>query len=131
MRTGSPRQVSVKGKYEQEYAWFVLGDSIPGLSMEVRSAARRIIDATAHGDPELILSLPAKMATKLHGIAPEFMQHLMRLQNALLPAPPERWDSGQGVRRKMGKESESSLTRSFVTALTQKAAEENNQLANG
>jgi short-subunit dehydrogenase len=131
MRTGSPRQVGVKGKYEREYAWFKLGDSIPGLSMNVERAARQILDAAIHGDPEVILSLPAKLATRMHALAPEFTAHLLRLQNAVLPAPPDKWDSGQGVRKKLGKESESAVTRSFVAALTDKAAENTNQLANG
>lgn len=131
MRTGSPRQVGVKGRYQQEYAWFILGDSLPGLSMNVRRAASRIIDATLYGDPDLILSIPAKLAAKLHALAPELTAHLLRLQNAVLPAPPAHWDSGQGAPRKLGKQSESPLSRSFVTALTQKAARENNQLANG
>jgi NAD(P)-dependent dehydrogenase (short-subunit alcohol dehydrogenase family) len=131
MRTGSPRQVGVKGRYQQEYAWFILGDSLPGISMNVQRAASQIIDATLHGDPDITLSLPAKIATRLHALAPELTAHLLRLQNAVLPAPPANWDSGEGVPRKLGKESESPLSRSFITTLTQQAARDNNQLANG
>jgi NAD(P)-dependent dehydrogenase (short-subunit alcohol dehydrogenase family) len=131
MRTGSPRQVGVKGRYEQEYAWFILGDSLPGVSMNVQRAARQILDATIHGDPEVILSLPARLAVRLHGLAPELTAHLLRLQNAVLPSPPEHWDSGEGMARKLGKHSESAVTRSFLTTLTQQAAEDTNQLANG
>jgi short-subunit dehydrogenase len=81
MRTGSPRNVDVKGKLQQEYAWFVLGDSLPGISISVRGAARGIVRAAEFGDAEVILSL-----------------------------------------------SESWVSRSFLTALTQAAARHNNEM---
>src|SRR6185437_12103861 len=43
MRTGSPRNAFFKGKNEAEYAWFKLGDSLPGLSTSAEHAARRIV----------------------------------------------------------------------------------------
>jgi NAD(P)-dependent dehydrogenase (short-subunit alcohol dehydrogenase family) len=130
LRTGSPRNVGVKGRYQQEYAWFILGDSLPGASMDARRAARQVLSAALHGDAEVVLSLPAKMAVRLYGIAPELVTGLMGLQNAaLLPKPPARWDSGEGARKRSGKESESPITRSFLTGLTQTAAEQNNELA--
>ncbi len=132
MRTGSPRNVGVKGRYEQEYAWFVLGDSLPGMSMSARRAARRIIDAAMHGDGEVVLGLPAQVAARLHGVAPGFVSELMRLQNQLvLPRRPEKWDSGEGARKHAGWESESWVGRSFLTKLTQKAAQENNEVRGG
>jgi short-subunit dehydrogenase len=131
MRTGSPRNVGVKGRYDQEYAWFILGDSLPGMSMSARRAARKILDAAAHGDAEIILSLPANAAARLHGIAPELVSELMRLQNALLPKRPDRWDSGEGAKPLTGWETESWVGRSFLTALTQKAAQENNEVRGG
>jgi short-subunit dehydrogenase len=131
MRTGSPRNASVKGRYEQEYAWFKLGDSLPGVSMDARRAARKIVDAAEHGDPEVILSLPAKLAIHMHGLAPDLTAMLLQMQNALLPAPPARWDSGEGARKRPGKAAESKITQSFAAGLTDSAAAENNQLANG
>ncbi|HVX85817.1 MAG TPA: SDR family NAD(P)-dependent oxidoreductase [Phycisphaerae bacterium] len=128
MRTGSPRNVGVKGRYQEEFAWFILGDSLPGASMSARRAAEKIIDAAVHGDPEIVLSLPAKAAALLHGIAPALFTRLITLQNALLPKPPEKWDSGQGARKRRGHQSHSWLTRSPLTALTQQAAAQNNEL---
>lgn len=128
MRTGSPRNVNVKGRYAEEYTWFILGDSLPGMSMSARRAARKIVDAALHGDAEVILSLPAKAATWLHGIAPALTSELLQLQSALLPDRPVNWDSGEGIRKRRGYESETAVTRSFVTALTREAAEENNEL---
>src|SRR5215207_3675472 len=45
MRTGSPRNAEFKGQHRSEYAWFALGDSIPGASVSAESAARQIIEA--------------------------------------------------------------------------------------
>jgi short-subunit dehydrogenase len=129
MRTGSPRNVGVKGRYEQEYGWFVLGDSLPGASMSARRAARKIVDAAMHGDGEVILGVPAQAAARLYGVAPGFVAELVRLQNQwVLPRRPEKWDSGEGAAKQMGWESESGVTRSFLTTLTQKAAAENNEV---
>lgn len=41
MRTGSPRNASFKGRHRDEYAWFSLGDSLPGLSISAERAARQ------------------------------------------------------------------------------------------
>ncbi|MGN6370947.1 MAG: SDR family NAD(P)-dependent oxidoreductase, partial [Phycisphaerae bacterium] len=128
MRTGSPPNIHVKGRYEDEYAWFILGDSIPGLSMSANRAARQIINAATHGDPERILSLPATLAARFHGLAPELSTELMRLNRALmLPTPPAHYDTGEGARKRRGYESESDLTRSKLTTLTRNAAAENNE----
>jgi short-subunit dehydrogenase len=128
MRTGSPRNVGVKGKYQAEYAWFKLGDSLPGISMNVRRAARQIVSAAEYGDGEVILSLPAKLAIKLHNLAPRISNEIMRCQNQFLPAPPERWDSGEGVPKQAGHESESAVTQSFLTTLTDQEAQRNNEV---
>jgi NAD(P)-dependent dehydrogenase (short-subunit alcohol dehydrogenase family) len=70
MRTGSPRNVMVKGRHREEYAWFSISDSLPGLSMGAPRAARHIIAAMRRGDAELILSLPAKLAALTRGADP-------------------------------------------------------------
>jgi NAD(P)-dependent dehydrogenase (short-subunit alcohol dehydrogenase family) len=123
MRTGSPRNVDVKGKHQQEYAWFVLGDSLPGISMNARRAARKIVAAAEFGDAELVLSLPAKMAARLHGIAPRLSSEVMRAGNRMLPGL-----LGDGGRARKGFESESWVSRSFLTGLTRAAAERNNEM---
>src|SRR5438105_6875199 len=63
MRTGSPRNANFKGQHRAEYAWFAISDSLPGASMSVERAARQILDACKRGDAEVVLSLPAKLAT--------------------------------------------------------------------
>src|SRR5215216_1169689 len=43
MRTGSPRNAEFKGQHRFEYAWFVLGDSLPLISMSAERAAAQVI----------------------------------------------------------------------------------------
>jgi len=62
MRTGSPINASFKGQHDQEFAWFAIADSIPGMSIGAERAARQILEACRYGDPELTISLPAKVA---------------------------------------------------------------------
>ncbi|MFL6275671.1 MAG: SDR family NAD(P)-dependent oxidoreductase [Blastocatellia bacterium] len=123
MRTGSPRNASFKGQNEAEYAWFKISDSLPLTSMNARRAARQIIDATRHGDAEVVLTVQAKAAALFHGVFPGLTADLLGLVNQLLPDA-----GGIGTGRAKGRASESELSRSWLTALTDRAAEENNQV---
>ena len=70
MRTGSPRNALFKGQHRQEYAWFILGDSLPGVSISAERAARKLVDGVRYGEAEVIVSLPAKLAATFHGVFP-------------------------------------------------------------
>jgi short-subunit dehydrogenase len=85
MRTGSPRQAIVKGRVREEYAWFSGSDVMPVLSMSAGRAARQILAAAARGDAEVVLSLPAKIATAIQGMAPGIMNRLLEWTNRALP----------------------------------------------
>jgi len=124
MRTGSPPNASVKGQHEAEYAWFAISDSLPGLSTSAERAARRIIEACRYGDPELTITVPAKVAMRLNTLAPAVAAHAARLANRLLPGPT----GADGNRQRRGRESESKWTGSFATALTKRAAAANNEI---
>lgn len=124
MRTGSPRNALFKGNNEAEYAWFSISDAMPLISMSARRAARQIVDATARGDAELVLSVPAKVATLAHGLFPETTVDVLGLINRFLPAP-----GGIGKDVRTGKQSFSRVSPSWVTALNERAAQENNQIA--
>src|ERR1700694_4855674 len=52
-RTGSPRNVDVTGQHGKEYSWFILADSLPGISMDARRAAREIVQACISGTGEV------------------------------------------------------------------------------
>lgn len=123
MRTGSPPNAMFKGQHREEYAWFALGSSLPLTSMRAERAAARIIEAMRHGDPEVVLSLQAKLAVKLNALAPGLAQRVAGLANRLLPAP-----GGVGAERIAGRNSGSPLTTSILTRATERAARKNNEL---
>jgi NAD(P)-dependent dehydrogenase (short-subunit alcohol dehydrogenase family) len=123
MRTGSPLNADVKGQHEAEYAWFAISGSVPGLSISAERAARKIIDACRYGDPELTITLPAKLAIRANHLAPALVGRAMMLANKLLPAPT----GAAGDRHRRGRESRTPLTSGFATALTEQAAVANNE----
>lgn len=123
MRTGSPRNAFFKGRHQDEYAWFSIFDSLPAISMDAEKAAREIVKSCIAGDAEVILSLPAKVAARLHGLFPGLTQDMLGLMNRFLPGP-----GGIGTRRAYGKESTSMFSPSWVTTLTEEAAEAHNQI---
>jgi NAD(P)-dependent dehydrogenase (short-subunit alcohol dehydrogenase family) len=122
MRTGSPRNADFKGRHREEYAWFSISDSMPGISIDADKAARQILNAARRGDVELTLTLPAKMAVSLDALFPEITGGLLALANFALPRP-----GGIGTESAKGHESESQLAPSVLTTLSDKAAERNNQ----
>ena len=123
MRTGSPRNASFKGQHRKEYAWFTISDSLPGIAMSAERAARQMIDACRYGDAEVVLSLPGKLAALVHGIAPGLVADLNGWVNRLLPG-----EGGIGQQVALGSESQSSAAPSMLTALTEKAARQNNEM---
>jgi len=124
MRTGSPRNAFFKGRNRAEYALFKLSDSTPFTSMDAGRAARRIVLACQRAESEVVLGVQARVAAKFHGLFPGVGSELYGLINHALPGP-----GGIGERRARGKDSESAVSESFLTALTRRAAAENNELA--
>jgi NAD(P)-dependent dehydrogenase (short-subunit alcohol dehydrogenase family) len=123
MRTGSPRHALFKGKHRAEYAWFSIGDALPGLSMDAERAAEQVITACRYGRAEIVLSLPAKLAAWIDELAPELTADLSALAARVLPGP-----GGIGRAAVEGSQSTSAWSPSFLTTLNERAAEENNQL---
>jgi NAD(P)-dependent dehydrogenase (short-subunit alcohol dehydrogenase family) len=122
MRTGSPVNAEFKGQHEDEFAWFTLGDSLPGASMSAESAARKILDAAARGDAEVVLSLPAKLAVAAQAVAPNLTSALKALANKyVMPGP-----GGIGTAVAKGRDSRGKLP-DVATVLTDRAAERNNE----
>jgi NAD(P)-dependent dehydrogenase (short-subunit alcohol dehydrogenase family) len=123
MRTGSPRNANFKGQHRAEYAWFSISDSLPVTSMRAERAARQVVAACKRGDAEVVLSIQAQLAVKFHGLFPGLTQDLLGLVNLLLPAP-----GGIGRKRAKGRDSQSSLSPSWLTALGERAAVRNNEV---
>jgi NAD(P)-dependent dehydrogenase (short-subunit alcohol dehydrogenase family) len=125
MRTGSPRNITVKGDHDAEYGWFVLLDSLPLMSIGAGRAAAKIVDAARYGDPSLVITPQAKAAVALEGIAPGVVARLNALVNRwLLPRPT----GPEGDQPRLGSESRPSWLPRAATALTDRAAERNNEL---
>jgi len=125
VRTGSPRNVVVKGQHQAEYAWFKMGDSLPFLSASAEDAAAQIITACKRGDAELVITVPGKALALINELFPEFSADLFSLINRFLPEPAP---SGEGNERLKGYESESRRSQSTFTRLSDEAAERNNEL---
>jgi NAD(P)-dependent dehydrogenase (short-subunit alcohol dehydrogenase family) len=126
MRTGSPRNAYFKGRHRSEYAWFSVGDALPGLSMSAARAARAIVAACEQGDAELTLPVWAKLSVALNGLVPNVAAEVMALMDRALPAP-----GGIGSARAQGAESESAVSPSLLTALGDRAATRNNEMNGG
>ncbi|MGI8722447.1 MAG: SDR family NAD(P)-dependent oxidoreductase [Geodermatophilaceae bacterium] len=90
MRTGSPRNALFTGDRAAEYRWFSVADSLPLLSMDAERAAAKLIRATLRGSPEIVLTPAAKVAVRLHGLAPATTIRLLSVANRLLPSDETR-----------------------------------------
>ncbi|WP_375434324.1 SDR family NAD(P)-dependent oxidoreductase [uncultured Hymenobacter sp.] len=123
LRTGSPPHAIIKGQHVKEYAWFTIADSMPAITVGADSAARQIWNACRRGDAELIIGLPAKLLSAFHGLAPGTTADMLSWVNRALPSPTGE----QGDARRYGHESESAITKSWLTTLTRKAEKANNQ----
>jgi len=85
MRTGSYMQARFQGQQEREFTWFALGSTLPLLSMNAERAARQIVQATQRGAAECILSLPANILGRMHGLCPGTTANVLSLVNRFLP----------------------------------------------
>lgn len=125
MRTGSPFNAWFKGNHRAEFTWFAISDSIPIASIDGRRAAWQVIDAARHGDAELVITLPARIAVIANAVVPEIVATVMAAANTMvLPAPEE---GGDGAAHS-GWQSLSEWAPSKLTRLTERAASENNEL---
>ena len=105
MRTGSPRQASVKGQHRREYALFATLDNLPLISLDAEVAARRIVRALIDNDAEVMIGGPAKLLRFAQALAPQLSADILALLNRLLPGP-----ASSDVALK-GREAESAITR--------------------
>jgi short-subunit dehydrogenase len=123
MRSGSPRNATIKGNHEAEYAWFKLAGSSPLFSDDVLSVAKRIVTAIEYKENEVIVSLSAKLAVLLQGISPGFIPSFMKHVNEVLPD-----NIVGGEEPKKGYESESQISLGSLGSKSDEAALINNEL---
>lgn len=87
MRAGNPRNDDFAGQDEKDYAWFAVSDSVPGISMDVRRAASKIVNACVYGESEVHLGFTARMAALAQGIAPGVLSEMLAKVNNTMPKP--------------------------------------------
>ncbi|MBV9609213.1 MAG: SDR family oxidoreductase [Acidobacteria bacterium] len=119
MRTGSYLNAYFKGKHREEFSWFSLGSTLPLVSIDGRRAAAKIVRALRTGVSDLVITPQAKLAAAAHGVAPGLVSEALGIVARLLPDA-----GGAGPRRFTGKESETAVSRSFLTTLGREAAED-------
>jgi NAD(P)-dependent dehydrogenase (short-subunit alcohol dehydrogenase family) len=124
MRTGSPRNAIFKGRHRAEYAWFAIGDALPGLTMSAERAARKIVEACRAGDASVVLTRAARAGDLVHAVAPGLTATVLELVDRMLPAP-----GGIGTHGALGADSESAFAPSTLTVLGDAAARKNNEMA--
>lgn len=124
MRTGSPPNALFKGQHEKEYAWFAISDANPLLSASAERAAAQILDALRHGDAALTITLPAKLGAAFDDAFPGLSGTLLKWTNRLLPDAT----GPAGDRTQTGWQSFSEAAPSVLTAPSDEATVENNEL---
>jgi NAD(P)-dependent dehydrogenase (short-subunit alcohol dehydrogenase family) len=125
MRTGSPMNAQFKGNHDQEYAWFKVASSIPGVTIQAERAAARILEACRYGDPALTITPQAALLAVANVVAPSAVARAMMLVTRALPGPA----NGSGNEIKAGRDTTppERWVPSVVTALTDRAAAANNE----
>ena len=126
MRTGSHVNAIFKGKNEQEFALFSIGNALPVSSVSAESAAKEIVEACREGRAEAIISIQAELAAKMNALFPELVSGIAGLVNQILPGK-----GGIGEKHALGKESTSFISPSFLTENLDQASVRNNELKPG
>lgn len=124
MRTGSHVNALFKGKHEEEFAWFASSDAQPLLSARAEKAAHEILEACRYGDPELTITLPAKLAVRLGRLFPGLTAAATVVAERFLPET----GGANGDTRRTGWESFSERAPSKLTRPADEAAKRNNEL---
>jgi short-subunit dehydrogenase len=124
MRTGSHVQALFTGDREREYRWFSLLASLPGISASAKSAAKKIVRATARGAAEIAITPQAALAARLVQAAPGSVAAVLSIVNDwILPRPADRSDQ-----RLMPGSAVSQKELTFLTAAGRSATYRYNQV---
>jgi short-subunit dehydrogenase len=114
MRTGSFINAQFKGQEEKEYTWFSLGSSLPLITIDAERAARQIVEATKRGDAERILSIPANILARFHGIAPATSSSILAAINRFVLPDPDGTQreavSGQDIQDRLDSDAQRAAT---------------------
>lgn len=130
MRIGSHERAHFTGDHGAEFAWFGPAASLPLLTISGERAARKIVDGVLAGRPVVTLSLLAKVATRVHGVAPATTVRLLGIQNRLLPKAPTVGEpsttmTGRQARRTLSRPARATVD--VLTTLGRRAARRTNE----
>lgn len=123
MQTGSHLNAKFKGFHRSEYTIFSLMGAMPVTSVDVKSAAGKILDACRYGDAELIFPIQMRILTQLNMLLPQTSSELLSLANRFLPGP-----GGIGTNEALGRESQTALSPSILTTNIDMAALRNYEI---
>lgn len=124
MRTGSHLNATFKGEHEREFAWFSAGAALPVFSMNAERAARQILSACRRGQPELIITVQAKLAVLAQALFPNTVARILALINSALPGSK----SADAATKKTGWQSRADWMPEIITRLADQATERLNGL---
>jgi NAD(P)-dependent dehydrogenase (short-subunit alcohol dehydrogenase family) len=85
MRTGSVVSAEFKGRAEDEFTWFSAAARSRLTSMDVRRAARRILEAVRLGEAEVVLGWQAKLLRVGKDLFPGLATSVLGLVSRALP----------------------------------------------
>ncbi len=122
LRTGSHKNAFFKGDHRKEFTWFSLGAGNPLVSMSADRAAGQILEAMRRRQPELTITLAARMITIAQALLPGMTADLMKVVARWLP----RMSFPSQDQVFTGWESESTLSPSLLTLLADQATESYN-----
>jgi short-subunit dehydrogenase len=125
MRTGSHVNALFKGQHEGEFSWFSVLGALPVSSTTAESAARQILEACRQGKGSLVITPQARLLDLADTVAPGLVAGSMKMVNRLLP---EETAEASGDEQRLGQDSASAVAPSVLTALSDQAAVENNEL---
>jgi NAD(P)-dependent dehydrogenase (short-subunit alcohol dehydrogenase family) len=86
MRTGSHRNVRVRGRYTAEATWFGLASASSVTSMDADRAARQIVEALRQRRARVTPGIQARLALTGEMLAPELTASILQLVNRMLPS---------------------------------------------
>ena len=124
MRTGSAVNALMKGRHEDEFAWFAALSSMPLVSINANRAARKILEAGRRGIPHLTITPQARIAAIFDRLMPNTIGRLMAVTNRFLPGSA----GVRGYESRPGSASRSARLPRVVTTLGDRAAVRNNEL---
>ncbi len=126
LRTGSHVNAKFKGQHAKEFDWFATSDNVPGFSVSVEYAARKIVEACRRGQPSLTFPPQMRAAEIAQAVFPNLTAHVLALANRfVLPKPSTRPDGNEAWSGERSRSRE--VTPAWKTGLVDQAASENNE----